>query len=151
MTDRPTRLPSSVPVLRRILLWGLVTTAGLVIVSAILAWLVTGPLGAVSAAVGAATGFVFLGVTTLSIVIAARYSLVVFFGIVMGAWLLKFALFLVLVFTLKDQPWVVPMPLFLALIASVVLSLVVDVVTVARSRMPYVSDVLLPGEDSASR
>jgi uncharacterized membrane protein YczE len=83
--------------------------------------------------------------------IAVRYSMVAFFGIVMGTWLLKFALFLVLAFVLRAQPWVTLLALFLALIASILVSLVVDVVAVAKSRMPYASDVVLPGEDSTGR
>lgn len=149
MTQRP--LPSSVPVLRRVLLWGLVATAILAVVSAVLGWLALGGIGAWSAAIGAGLGFVFLGVTAASILIAVRYSVVVFFGIVMGAWILKFVLFLVVAFVLKSQPWIATFPLFLALIASVVLSLTLDVVVVARSRLPYVSDITLPGEDSAGR
>ena len=149
MTTKP--LPSSVPVLRRVLLWGLVATVALAVVSALIAGLVLGPIGAWSAAIGAGLGFIFLGITALSILIAVRYSVVAFFGIVMGAWILKFVLFLVAAFTLKAQPWIATLPLFLTLIVSVVLSLALDVIVVARSRMPYVSDIALPGEDSASR
>lgn len=149
MTQRP--LPSSVPVLRRVLIWGLVATAVLALVCALVGWLTTGAVGAWSAAIGAGLGFVFLGVTALSILIAVRYSVVVFFGIVMGAWILKFVLFLVVAFALTSQPWIATLPLFLALIASVALSLTLDVVVVARSRLPYVSDITLPGQDSAGR
>ena len=145
------RLPSSVPVLRRALLWGLAANAGIALVGGIWGGLAAGSSGAISAVLGAAMGFVFLGLTAASVLIAVRYSMVVFFGIVMGTWILKFVLFLVLAFVLKEQPWVTPLALFLALIASAVVSLVVDVVAVAKSRMPYVSDVVLPGEDSAGR
>ena len=145
------RLPSSVPVLRRALLWGLVANAGIAIVGGVWGLLAADGSGAVSAVIGAAMGFVFLGLTAASVLIAVRYSMVAFFGIVMGTWILKFVLFLVLAFVLKAQPWVNLMALFLALIASIVVSLVVDVVAVAKSRMPYASDVVLPGEDSAGR
>jgi membrane associated rhomboid family serine protease len=145
------RLPSSVPVLRRALLWGLVANAGIAIIGGALGALVAGSSGAVSAVIGAAMGFVFLGLTAASMLIAVRFSMVAFFGIVMGTWILKFVLFLVLAFVLRAQPWVSLLALFLALIASVLVSLVVDVVAVAKSRMPYASDVVLPGEDSTGR
>ena len=145
------RLPSSVPVLRRALLWGLLANVGIAVVGGVWGFLAADGSGAISAVIGAAMGFVFLGLTAASVLIAVRYSMVAFFGIVMGTWILKFVLFLVLAFVLKAQPWVNLMALFLALIASIVVSLVVDVVAVAKSRMPYASDVVLPGEDSTGR
>jgi len=145
------RLPSSVPVLRRALLWGLLANAGIAIIGGVLGALNAGTSGAVSAVIGAAMGFVFLGLTAASMLIAVRFSMVAFFGIVMGTWILKFVLFLVLAFVLRAQPWVSLLALFLALIASILVSLAVDVVAVAKSRMPYASDVVLPGEDSAGR
>jgi hypothetical protein len=107
-----------------------------------------GPIGITSALIGTAMALVFLAITALSILIAGKYNIAAFFGIVMGAWLLKFVLFLVLIFLLKDQPWIHTQVLFLSIVAAVVGTLVVDVVVIARSRMPYVSDVTLPGEGS---
>jgi hypothetical protein len=89
---------------------------------------------------------VFLAITALSILLASRFGIGGFFGIVMGAWLLKFVLFLVLIFLLKDQPWIQPTVLFLCVVVAVVGTLVVDVVVIAKSRMPYVSDIALPGD-----
>ena len=45
---------------------------------------------------------------------------------------------------LRDADWLNPTVLFLSLVAGVIASLVVDVLVVAKSRMPYVSDVELP-------
>jgi len=47
---------------------------------------------------------------------------------------------------LKDQPWLNTLVLFLSIIVSVLGSLVIDMVVIARSRMPYV-DVTLPGDN----
>ena len=80
-----------------------------------------------------------------------RYDIVAFFGIVMGAWLLKFVLFIVLAVVLRDQPWIDPTVLFVTLVAGVIGTLVIDLVVVAKSRMPYVSDIALPGDDQAPR
>jgi hypothetical protein len=66
----------------------------------------------------------------------------------MGAWLLKFVVFIVLILLLGDQPWIDSKVLFLTLVIAVIGTLVVDVVVVTRSRMPYVSDVVLPGSPS---
>jgi hypothetical protein len=74
----------------------------------------------------------------------------IFFAVVLGGWIVKFILFLVLALLLKDQPWINPVVLFLSIIAGVLVSLVLDVIIVSRSRMLYASDVILPGEDKAS-
>jgi hypothetical protein len=94
---------------------------------------------------------VFLSITALSILIANRFIgsdlfVGLFFGIVLGGWIVKFVLFLVLAILLRDQPWINPVVLFLSLIAGVIGSLVVDMIVVFRSRIPYASDVTLPGE-----
>lgn len=137
---------SAVPVLKKILLWGGLLALVLVVAGSIVGYAVAGWTGVAGALIGTAMAVVFLAITALSILIATRYGLAVFFGIVMGAWILKFILFLVLVFLLKDQAWLQPTVMFVCLVVAVVGTLVVDVVVIARSRMPYVSDIALPGD-----
>ena len=136
----PTGVPSSVPVLRRTLAYGFAFAAAIAVVGGVVGLLVAGPIAAWSAVIGAVMAGVFLGITALSILIAVRYDIVAFFGIVLGAWLLKFVAFIVVALALRDQPWINPTALFLSLIAGVISSLVVDVVVVMKTRMPYVSD-----------
>jgi hypothetical protein len=45
---------------------------------------------------------------------------------------------------LRDAAWLDTTVLFLSLVAGVIASLVVDVLVVAKSRLPYASDVELP-------
>lgn len=137
----PTGVPSSVPVLRRTLAYGFAFAAAIAVVGGVIGLLVAGPIAAWSAVIGAAMAGVFLGITALSILIAVRFDIVAFFGIVLGAWLLKFVAFIVAALALRDQPWINPTALFLSLIAGVIASLVVDVVVVMKTRMPYVSDL----------
>lgn len=137
----PTGVPSSVPVLRRTLAYGFAFAAAIAVVGGVIGLLVAGPIAAWSAVIGAAMAGVFLGITALSILIAVRFDIVAFFGIVLGAWLLKFVAFIVAALALRDQPWIDPTALFLSLIAGVIASLVVDVVVVMKTRMPYVSDL----------
>jgi len=132
--------PSSVPILKRTLLFGFLYAAAIAVVGGGVAWLVVGPIGALSVVIGAVMAGVFLGITAASILVAIKYDIVAFFAIVLGAWLLKFVLFLVLAIALRDQPWINTTSLFLALIAGVIGSLVVDVVVVMKTRMPYISD-----------
>ena len=98
----------------------------------------------------AGMGFVFLAVTAASILLADRITKgdllsPVFFALVLGAWLLKFVVFLVLVFTLREASFVDPVVLFVTLVIAVLGGLVTDLVAVSRGRVPYVSDITLPG------
>ncbi len=141
----PTR-PSSSRVMRRVLIWGSILAAGIAVVAAPVGYAVAGAPGAVGGIVGAAMGLVFMGATALSILIANRYTSsqaypAIFFAVVMGGWVLKLVLFIVLAATLRDQPWLDPRVLFVTLVAVVVGSLTVDVLVVARSRVPAVSDL----------
>ncbi|WP_173922001.1 hypothetical protein [Agromyces sp. Marseille-P2726] len=153
MTDRRPdpvdRTPTSNPVLRRALAWGGILAAVVLVVSGILGFVFAGAEGLVSALLGTLMAVVFMGITAASILLANRFAssdvfVGVFFGIVLGGWIIKFVVFLVLVVVLRDASWLNPTVLFLSLVAGVIASLVVDVLVVARSRMPYASDVELP-------
>jgi hypothetical protein len=126
--------------LKRSLLYGFLYAAAIAVIGGAAGWLSVGPIGALSVVIGAVMAAVFLGITAVSILVAIKYDIVAFFAIVLGAWLLKFVLFLGLALVLRDQPWINLTSLFLALIAGVIGSLVVDVVVVMKTRMPYISD-----------
>lgn len=143
--------PSSTPVLKNVLKYGLILAGGIAVVGAVLGGIFAGGIGVTSALIGTLMAAVFLGITAASILIANRFIgsdlfVGLFFGIVLGGWIVKFVLFLVLAILLKDQDWINPVVLFLSLIAGVIGSLVVDMIVVFRSRVPYVSDVSLPGD-----
>ena len=138
--------PSSNVVLRRALLYGALLAAVVAAIGAPVGYAVAGGPGLVGAILGAAMGLVFLGATAASILIANRFAgseayQAVFFGVVMGGWLVKLVLFVVLAVVLRDQPWLDPKVLFFSLLAVVIGSLVVDVLVVARSRVPAVTDL----------
>ncbi|HWR85669.1 MAG TPA: hypothetical protein VN200_06730 [Rhodoglobus sp.] len=142
---------TAAPILKRVLLYGGLLAAAIAVIGGVVGFATAGGRGLLSALIGTVMAFVFLGVTAASILLANRSAKSdifspAFFGIVLGGWLLKFVVFLALVFVLSDQPWIERTVLFLSIVAGVVGSLVVDVLVVSRSRMPYVSDVRLPGE-----
>jgi hypothetical protein len=147
--DPADRTPTSNPVLRRALAWGGLLAAVILVVSAVLGLVFAGVPGLLGALVGTLMAVVFMGITAASILLANRFAgsdlfVGAFFGIVLGGWLLKFIVFIVLVVLLRDATWLDPTVLFLSLVAGVIASLVVDVLVVAKSRQPYVSDVELP-------
>ena len=136
---------------KRALLAGVVVTSIIAILAATAGALISGLAGMLGAFVGAALGFALLGLTPLSIMWGFRLGKgdvlsPGFFSAVLGTWLLKFVVFLAAVFWLGDQGWLDRLVLFITIVASVLASLVTDLVVVARSRMPYVSDITLPGD-----
>ena len=146
---------SAAPVLRNALIYGAWLALAIGVVGGIVGWSVAGASGLASALVGTALAAVFLGITSASILLANRSTKSdmfspAFFGIVLGGWLLKFVIFLVVVFLLKDQPWVQNIVLFLSIVAGVVGSLVVDLVVVATSRIPYVNTPLPTDADGGN-
>ncbi|WP_458041189.1 MULTISPECIES: hypothetical protein [Bacteria] len=145
------RVVASTPILTMTLRWGGLLTAALAVLGAVIGFFVAGADGSWSALAGVLTAAVFLGITAVSILIANRWYgdplfVPIFFGIVLGGWLLKFVIFIVVLLVLRGQEWIVPPVFFVGLIAGVVASLAVDVVVMLRMRLPYVSDVTLPGD-----
>ena len=143
--SEPVRMPTSQPLLMRALLWGIIATVVLIVLFAGIGWLVSDSRGLAGGVLGAAIGGVLLGITVGSIAFANRYIaspsyIVVFFVIVLGAWMLKFIGFLVAAVLLRDQPWLDPTVMFFGIISGVLVSIVIDVLVIAKSRIPYVSD-----------
>ena len=142
---------SAVPVFQKILKWGGFLALAIAVIGGVIGFLTAGTPGLVSAVVGTIMSILFMGITAGSIILALRISggpdgIGVFFGIVMGGWLIKFVVFFIIIFALKGQQWVEPMVLFITIVAGVLGSLVIDVVVVAKSRVGYVSEISLPTE-----
>jgi hypothetical protein len=109
-----------------------------------LGYALAGTDGLWSALVGVGLAILFAAITAASMLVAIRFTLGAFFGIVMGAWLLKLVIFIVLLVVLRDQPFVDDVVLFLALVVSIIGTLAVDALVVVRGRLSYVSDATLP-------
>ncbi len=148
MNDLPVR-PTSNPILRTTLIWTGGAAVALAVVGSVTGFLIAGTDGLWSALTGTILAVVFLALTPLSMLIANRWYrqelyTQIFFGIVMGGWLLKFVIFFIAVLVLRQQPWVQPVILFVALVVGIALSLVIDAVAFARTRVPIVADTTLP-------
>jgi hypothetical protein len=138
-------------ILTNSLRWGGLFALGLAIVAGGVGYLVAGVPGLWGGLLGAVLAFLFLGLTAGSILLGQRLTAddpgsPLFFGVVLGAWLLKLIVFFVFMFWLRGQDWLDPWVFFFSVIVAVLGSLVVDVLAFQRSRMPYV-DVALPGDD----
>ena len=140
---------SSTPILRTALVWSGGVTVVLALAAALIGLLVAGMEGLWSGLAGVLIAAVFLGITAASILIANRWHadplyVPIFFGIVLGGWILKLVVFIVALLVLRDQPWIAPTVFFVALVVSVIASLAVDVAVLLKMRIPHVSDVTLP-------
>lgn len=142
-------------ILGRALAYGAILTIAIAVVGSIIGFLVAGSPGLISALIGAGLTALFMGFTAGSIVLASRAtngdpSSTLFFGIVLGAWLLKFIVFIAILVVLRGQPFLEPLVFFFAILAAVIGSLIVDVLAFVRARESYVPGVSLPGDDSST-
>lgn len=140
---------SSNRLFRTTLLWSAAVAAGLAVLGAVVGFAVAGTSGLWSALVAVLLAAVFLGLTSGTILVANRWYgdplyVPIFFGAVMGGWIVKFALFIVVLLVLRGAEWLNGTVFFVALVVSVLASLAVDVVVMLRMRVPHVGDVTLP-------
>ena len=142
---------SVAPILTRALRYGAILAIAVAVVGGVVCYLVFGMPGLWGGVLGAALAALFMGVTAASILLAARLTTgdpgsPLFFGVVLGAWVLKLVVFLIAAIWLRTQDWLDPYVFFGSVIVAVLGSLVVDVLAFQRSRVPYVSDIDLPDE-----
>ncbi|GHF07139.1 hypothetical protein [Pseudolysinimonas yzui] len=135
----------------RALRYGAIVAVAVAVVAGTIGWLTSGLPGLLGGLSGAALSAVFLGLTAVSILIAGRVTRgdpgnPAFFGIVLGVWVLKLVAFVVAAIFMRAWDAVDPVVFFWAVIAAVIGTLVGDIVALVRTRIPYASDVVLPGD-----
>jgi hypothetical protein len=140
-------------ILVRALRYGTILTIGILVVGGVIGYLIGGVPGLVSALLGAGVTAVFMGLTGGSFVVASRVAklpegIAVYYGIILGTFLIKFVVFLALIISLRSVSWLNPTIFGFTIIAAVLGTLVVDTLAVVRGRVPY-TDVALPGEKPA--
>ncbi|HET8926770.1 MAG TPA: hypothetical protein VFN24_02955 [Microbacterium sp.] len=143
---KPPRTSASI-ILRATLIWCAVITGFLAVIGAVLGYAVGGMDGLWSALVGVVLAAVFLGLTAGLILFAQRFQgpekLHLFFGLIIGGLLVKLLVFVAVLLLLRGQPWIDGRVFVFAVVASVLASLIIDLVVMAKARAPYV-DVTLP-------
>lgn len=139
------------PLLTRALLYGAIVAVAVAVVAGTIGLVTSGLPGLLGGLLGAAFSAIFLGLTAVSILIAGRVTggdagNPAFFGIVLGIWVLKLVAFVVAAIFMRYWDAVDPVVFFWAVIAAVLGSLIGDMIALARTRIPYVSDIDLPGD-----
>jgi hypothetical protein len=146
---------SVTPILTRALRYGAILALAVAVVAGAIGEVVAGLPGLLGGLFGALLAAVFLGLTAASMLFAGRIAKgdttgPTFFGIVLGVWFVKLVVFVVAAILLGRLAWVDPYVFFFSVIAAVIGSLVADIVAFLRARVPYVSDVVLPGEKTGT-
>lgn len=141
--------PSSTVILRSALLWSGAILAALAVVGALVGLLVAGTNGLWSALVGMLMAGAFFALTAATMLLGARLAgenlfSTGYFALVLGGWFVKVVIFIVVMLLLRGQPWIAPLVFFFSALAATIASLVVDIVVLARARVPYVGEVALP-------
>lgn len=148
-TPSTPREVSSNRLFRTTLLWSGAVAAALAVAGALIGFAVAGTSGLWSALIAVLLAAVFLGLTAGTILVANRWYgdplyVPIFFGAVMGGWIVKFALFIVVLLVLRGAAWLNGPVFFVALVVSVLASLAVDLVVMLKMRVPHVGDTSLP-------
>ena len=118
----------------------------LAIVGGVAGYFWLGVPGLLSFIIGAVITLIFSGVTIVSIMVAGKFDIALFFGVVLGSWLLKLIIFIVILALIRDQPFIDNVALFIALVVAIAVNLGIDSFAVLSSRMPYVTN--LPADSS---
>ncbi|WP_105567720.1 hypothetical protein [Microbacterium halophytorum] len=147
----PRSIPTSTRILRAATTWGAIAAGALALIGGVIGYLVAGWDGAMSAIAGAVIAAVLMLMTSVSILIANRWFgdalyVPIFFGIVLGGWILKLIIFIVAMLVLRGQSWIEPVIFFIAVVVGVLASLAIDAFALLKMRLPYV-EVALPGDD----
>jgi hypothetical protein len=127
-------------VFKKVLTQGSLLIAAIAAIGGLIGTLTAGGPGLLSALIGAGMTFVFVSITAASVWVGGKLPINAFFGVVMGAWLLKLILFIVLVRLLLGVKEINGPVLFFTLIASIMGTLVVDALVVTKARMPIVEN-----------
>ncbi|MEQ1735215.1 MAG: hypothetical protein ABL886_02140 [Rhodoglobus sp.] len=133
----------SASVLTRALVYGAIATVAVAVVGSLVGFLVGGISGLASALIGAGLTALFMGVTTLSVLLAQRVtrdrpSSAAYFGIILGMWVLKFVVFVTVLIVVRDQAWMNAYVFFFAVVGAVLTSLVTDVLALKGAQVSHV-------------
>lgn len=125
-------------IMRQIVLRGLVITLVIAVVAGGIGAFVSGMPGVWGALIGAAMAFVFFAITAVLMFFTADSSPTVLAGTVLGGFLVKVAGLIAVTAALRGRDFFDPVVLFLTLAVAAFASLVVDVLTVQKARLPLV-------------
>ena len=132
-------------VMKRVLKFGTILVLVIAVLGSLIGYFVAGVPGVLAALVGGLAALAFTGLTALSVLVGARFTLAGFLGAVLGGWLLKMLLFLVAFTVLNKAPWLTreARPIvFFTIVIAVIGGLILDTRIVSKARLS--AEVKLP-------
>jgi len=123
---------------RSALRWVLLFLSSLAVVSTVVGALVSGWAGVWGALLGVAIAVVFSGTTVWSMWYTSRVSPTAMVAVVAGSWALKIVVLFVATAVLHGMDFYTPGVLVVVILVGVLGSLVIDLVSFQRARVPYV-------------
>jgi len=132
-------------VMKRVLKFGTLLVVAILAVGSLVGFLIAGVSGVLAAIAGSIAALAFTGLTALSVLVGARFSLAGFLGAVLGGWLLKMLLFLVAFTVLNKASWLTreARPIvFFTIVIAVIGGLILDTRIVSKARLS--AEVKLP-------
>lgn len=126
-------------VFAKVLKLGSLLILSIAVLGSAIGFLAAGLPGLFGALAGATIALIFVSLTALSVLVGSKLSLGGFYGVVLGGWILKLVLFVLAISILKSVQGLNGVAVFATLVASVLGSLVVDALVVAKSKIPVVS------------
>ena len=132
-------------VMKRVLKFGSLLVVAILAVGSLVGFLIAGVSGVLAAIAGSLAALAFTGLTALSVLVGARFSLAGFLGAVLGGWLLKMLLFLVAFTVLNKASWLTreARPIvFFTIVIAVIGGLILDTRIVSKARLS--AEVKLP-------
>lgn len=124
--------------MRRVLIVAGVGLAVLLPAGTVAGWLLGGAEVGVGVLLGLAIPAAFFGATVATGVLAARLGNTQFVAVVGGAWLVKIIILMVVMAVLRDADFYSRSAFFAAFVVGVAGWLAAELITVVRSRTPYV-------------
>lgn len=126
-------------VFAKVLKLGSLLILSIAVLGSAIGFLAAGLPGLFGALAGATIALIFVSLTALSVLVGSKLSLGGFYGVVLGGWILKLVFFVLAISILKSVQGLNGVAVFATLVASVLGSLVVDALVVAKSKIPVVS------------
>lgn len=147
--DPPVRTEAMLALFRTVQKRLLLLTAAVAAVGAGVGWLVAGLPGVWGALVAAALGLVFMIATVATLRLVAGRGPELLQIVIFGGWIVKMVLVVLVMIWLRDLDFYDPGVLFGTLAAVVLGGILVEIVSVATARIPYV-DVAMPEVSSVT-
>ncbi|WP_240372128.1 hypothetical protein [Brevibacterium zhoupengii] len=143
MTDESPRQETAVQaawtkVWRTMLVRGIILVVAVGVLGMGIGYLVSGPEGLNGGAVGGGLAAVFIIITLVIMYAGRNMGLTAISGFLGIGFLFKAFIFMIVIWRLKDAAWLDGNVAFFTIVVAVLGSSVVEAVTVAKARVPYV-------------